>query len=125
MAPHLAAVEQDKALRAMARQATTSQILAMLQKMRDRRGVTTVNITVVRRFLKGKTHKRAVKETRGRKRVYSRRNVPPFRRQKTVGSRAQKWPPANDRFYYEFINFGAIGLQRPVTLQRPLPASRA
>ena len=34
-----------------------------------------VNLTVVRRFLKGTAHKREVKETRGRKRIYSRRNV--------------------------------------------------
>ena len=34
-----------------------------------------VNITVVRRFLKGKTHKRGATETRGRKRTFTRRNV--------------------------------------------------
>ena len=34
-----------------------------------------VNITVLRRFLRGKTHKRSRVETRGRKRTLSRRNV--------------------------------------------------
>ena len=56
-----------------------------------------VNITVVRRFLKGKTHKRGVKETRGRKRIYSRRNVLTMnaaRRkfiQATKGTKQAKW----------------------------------
>ena len=34
-----------------------------------------VDITNIRRFLRGSTHKRGAKETRGRKRLYSRRNV--------------------------------------------------
>ena len=56
-----------------------------------------VNVTVIRRFLKGKTHKRGVQETRGRTRTYSRRNVLTMnatRRayiKKTKGTRQAKW----------------------------------
>ena len=99
MAPHLSAAEQDRALQAMARNSTPLQIYDMLERTRVRRGIQMVNLTVVRRFLKGATHKRGRKETRGRKRVYSRRNVLTMnaaRRkfiQTTKGTKQAKWNP--------------------------------
>lgn len=97
MAPHLSAVEQDRALQAMARKSTSLQIYDLLERARVRRGIQMVNLTVVRRFLKGATHKRGAKETRDRKRIYSRRNVLTMnaaRRkfiQATKGTKQVKW----------------------------------
>ena len=75
MAPHLTLVEQSRAVQASAKNETLKAVFDMLQNARRRQGVAMVNITVVRRFLKGGTHKRGKEETRGRKRIYSRRNV--------------------------------------------------
>ena len=75
MAPHLTLVEQSRAVQASAKNETPNAVFDMLQNARRRQGVAMVNITVVRRFLKGTTHKRGKEETRGRKRIYSRRNV--------------------------------------------------
>ena len=57
MAPHLTADEQDRAIQAQARNATAAEVFDMLRRRRERSGIDMVNITVVRRFLKGKTHK--------------------------------------------------------------------
>ena len=75
MAPHLSPAEQDFALSGLAAGKTAPQIFAMLAKKRVARGVDMVNITVIRRFLKGRTHRRGKVETRGRKRSFTRRNV--------------------------------------------------
>ena len=75
MAPHLSPAEQDFALSGLAARKTAPQIFAMLAKKRVARGVDMVNITVIRRFLKGRTHRRGKVETRGRKRSFTRRNV--------------------------------------------------
>ena len=85
------------ASQASARNATPAQVFDLLQKRRLRQGVEMVNITVVRRFLKGKTHKRGLKETRGTKTVYSRSNVLAMnaaRRKyvrETKGTKQAKW----------------------------------
>ena len=75
MAPHLTPKEQDLILIAHAQGKTTPQIHALVEKLRTKKDVPMVNITVLRRFLRGKTHKRSRVETRGRKRTLSRRNV--------------------------------------------------
>jgi len=75
MAPHLTLVEQSRALQASAKGQTPMAVFDTLEKARQRKGVAMVNLTVVRRFLKGSTHKPGKKEARGRKRIYSRRNV--------------------------------------------------
>ena len=54
---------------------SANRIHTKLEEMRDRRGVQTPNVTVVRKFLKGKTHKRGRVETRGRKKKWTRANV--------------------------------------------------
>ena len=75
MAPHLSLAEQDLALSGLTAGKTASQIFAMVTKKRVARGVAMVNITVIRRFLRGRTHRRGKVETRGRKRSLTRRNV--------------------------------------------------
>ena len=75
MAPHLDAREQDAIFAAMVKKKSVAQIHDMLAKRRHHTGVSMVNITVVRRFVRGKTHHRGGVETRGRKRVLTRRNV--------------------------------------------------
>ena len=75
MAPHLSLAEQDLALTGLATGKTASQIFDMVAKKRAARGVAMVNITVIRRFLRGRTHRRGKVETRGRKRTLTRRNV--------------------------------------------------
>ena len=75
MAPRWSPAEQDLALSGLAAGKTASQIFAMVAKKRVARGVAMVNITVIRRFLRGRTHRRGKVETRGRKRSFTRRNV--------------------------------------------------
>ena len=75
MAPHLTPCEQDAMLKAKAQNKSTTQIFAMVATSRKKVGALMVNVTVVRRFLRGTTHKRGAKETRGRPPTYSRRNV--------------------------------------------------
>ena len=57
MAPHLTLVEQSRALQASAKGQTPMAVFDTLEKARQRKGVAIVNLTVVRRFLKGSTHK--------------------------------------------------------------------
>ena len=75
MAPHLSPAEQDLALSGLTSGKTTSQIFAMVAKKRFVCAVAMVNITVIRRLLRGRTHRRGKVETRGRKRSFIRRNV--------------------------------------------------
>ena len=97
MAPHLTPAEQDIMLKAKAMGKTPSEIFDKLEAQRRRKATEMVNITVVRRFLNGTTHKRGIAETRGRKRTYSRRNVLTMnaaRRamiKKTKGTQQVKW----------------------------------
>ena len=65
MAPHLSLAEQDVVMTAFAAGQTSIQIYDTIAKARTRRGVAMVNVTA----------RRAMVETRGRKRTYSRRNV--------------------------------------------------
>ena len=75
MAPHLSHAEQDLLFAAYASGKTPAEVFSVLQKRRLREGAPMVNITVVRRFLHGKTHKRGRPGAHGRKRSLSRRNV--------------------------------------------------
>ena len=75
MAPHLSHAEQDLLFAAYASGKTPAEVFPVLQKRRLREGAPMVNITVVRRFLRGKTHKRGRSGAHGRKRSLSRRNV--------------------------------------------------
>ena len=75
MAPHLDVHEQGAIFAAMVKKKSAPQIHDMLAKRRQQAGVPMVNITVVRRFVGGKTHRRGGVETRDRKRVLTRRNV--------------------------------------------------
>ena len=52
-----------------------AEIFELVQKRRVKSGTPMVNITVLRRFVRGRTHKRGKVESRGRKRSLSRRNV--------------------------------------------------
>jgi hypothetical protein len=51
------------------------EIHASLRERRESADVAVPDLTAVRKFLKGKTHKRGKTETRGRKRTLTRRNV--------------------------------------------------
>ena len=52
MAPHLTPKEQDLILIAHAQGKTTPQIHALVEKLRTKKDVPMVNITVLRRFLR-------------------------------------------------------------------------
>jgi hypothetical protein len=75
MAPHLSLTEQDIALSALARGKAPVEIHELLRKRRSTKKIDMMNLTAVRRFLRGKTHKRGQVEARGRKRAVTRRNV--------------------------------------------------
>jgi hypothetical protein len=75
MAPHLTTAEQDKLLEWNKKGFTPIQTHAKLEAARERKGIEPHNLTSVRKFLKGKTHRRARIETRGRGRTYTLANV--------------------------------------------------
>ena len=52
-----------------------TEVFKAISSQRSRRGVEMVNITAVRRFIRGRPHRRGKVEARGRKRKFSRRNV--------------------------------------------------
>ena len=51
------------------------EIHAKLAQAREKKEVEAPDLTVVRKFLKGQTHKRGAVETRGRHRLYTAANV--------------------------------------------------
>ena len=63
------------AIMAMAKKRSTRQIFDIFKLKREREDVAMVDITNLRRFLRGTTHKRGAKETHGRKSIYGRQNV--------------------------------------------------
>ena len=75
MAPHLTPKEQGMAIAAAGQARSTKQIFDIIRKKREKDNIEMVHITNVRLFLRGVTHKRGAKETRGRKCIYSRRKV--------------------------------------------------
>ena len=74
MAPHLTRKEQDMAIMAMAKKKSTKQIFDIIKLKPEKEDVALVDISNLRRFLRGHTRKRGVKETCGRKAIYSHKN---------------------------------------------------
>ena len=54
---------------------SSTDIYNSISKGRTKQGVAMVNITAIRRYIRGSSHKRGSVETRGRKRAFSRRSV--------------------------------------------------
>ena len=75
MAPHLTPDEQDYVVVALAAGKAAADFFNAIAKKRNGRRVEMVNITAIRRLMRGKSHRRGKLETRGRKRLFSRRNV--------------------------------------------------
>ena len=69
MAPHLTLAEQDVIFAAHASGKTAAKIFELIAKRREKAGTPMVNITVLRRFLRGRTHRRGRVETRGRQQL--------------------------------------------------------
>ena len=74
MAPHLTLAEQDT-LMEWRQKFTPIQIHYKLQRLRARRNIACPDLTAVRKFLKGKTHRRGAIETRGAKSKWTRAHV--------------------------------------------------
>lgn len=97
MAPHLTLAEQDKLLDMHHNDKTPGEIHAAHEKCRARQHMKALDITAVRKFLKGKTHRRSGVETRGRKLTYSKKNVSAMDRsrlgiiKKVKGTRQVRW----------------------------------
>ena len=64
MAPHLTPKEQCLAIIDAAKEATTKHILNPIETKRERADVAMVDITSLRRFLRGATRKHEAKERR-------------------------------------------------------------
>lgn len=75
MGKHLTAVERDYMRVLAAQKKLPPEVHAKLMVMRRRRRQPPLDITTVRRHMRGKTFKAGAAETRGRKRVYSKRAV--------------------------------------------------
>ena len=75
MAPPLTAAEQDMLVAWNQGGMRTHEIRDELVRLRRARGLNAPDDTTIRRFLRGRTHKRGAIETRGRKRTWSRSNV--------------------------------------------------
>ena len=73
-APHLTLAEQDT-LMEWRQKVTQIQIHYKLQRLRARRNIAYPDLTAVRKFLKGKTHRRGAIETRGAKSKWTRAHV--------------------------------------------------
>ena len=75
MVPHLTHAEQDRVRELFAVGKSSADIYNSISNCRTKQGVAMVNITAIRRYMRGRSHKRGPVETRGRKRAFSRRNV--------------------------------------------------
>ena len=71
MAPHLTGKEQEQLMEWRRKGCTPIEIHAKLVGCRGGKGIKAPDLTVVCKFLKGKTHRRGRVEIRGRKRIYS------------------------------------------------------
>ena len=72
MAPHMSLAERDLALLAFSAGQTTSDIFASIAKKRAACSMDMMKITALRRFLRGRSHRRGKVETRGQKRTLTR-----------------------------------------------------
>ena len=75
MAPNLSGKEQDQAMEWRRKGCTPIDIHRKLVRARGGKGLEAPCLTAVRKFLKGKTHRRGSMETRGRKCTYSMANI--------------------------------------------------
>ena len=75
MAPHLTPAELDFVHRQAHLGKTPVQVHALLMARRARKDISTPDVIALRKVIKGSTYKRGPKETRGRKRTYSRKWV--------------------------------------------------
>ena len=74
MAPHLTALEQNRLLTFKGTMPPV-EIHKHLEKARAKKGIAAPGLTTIRKFLKGRTHRRGMVETRGRKASYTRSQV--------------------------------------------------
>ena len=75
MAPHLTNHEQDLIHEWMGDGLDAGDIHGKLEALRKRDGVDCVHVSKIREFMRGRTYRRGIVETRGRKRSWSRANV--------------------------------------------------
>ena len=75
MAPHLTKHEQDLIHELMGDGLAAGDIHGKLEALRERDGVECVHVSKIREFMRGRTYRRGIVETRGRKRSWSRANV--------------------------------------------------
>ena len=74
MAPHLTPIEQHKLIE-WRQKLTPIQVHQKLPALRARRNIQCPDLTAVRKFLKGNTHRRGAVQTRGAKRKWTRAHV--------------------------------------------------
>ena len=89
MAPHLTRTERDT-LMDWRQKFTPIQIHYKLQRLRARRNIACPDLTAVRKFLKGKTHRRGAIETRGAKSKWTRAHVSATNRERRKRNKAIK-----------------------------------
>ena len=75
MAPHPTPSELDSLQQQSALGTEPQKVHSLLAAQRKRRKIPAPHLTRVRKALKGLSYRRGVKETRGRKPVYTRKNV--------------------------------------------------
>jgi hypothetical protein len=75
MAKQLSQAEREEARRLAGARTTPLEIWKKLKAARSKRKVAPPDLTSVRRFLKGKTHRQDIEENRGRTPTFTRRNV--------------------------------------------------
>ena len=67
--------EQDQIHEWMGKGLKADEIHEKLEALRKRSGVDCVHVTKIREFMRGRTYRRGIVETRGRKRSWTRANV--------------------------------------------------
>jgi hypothetical protein len=80
MAPHLTNMELDRIKQLAGKGHSPDTIHEKLESSRRRRGIAMVNITNLRKAVKGKTYRKGVKETRGRNKKLSKANLAAIQR---------------------------------------------
>ena len=75
MAKQFSCGEREQVRRAAGARATAAEIWKKLKAARAKRGLPPPDLTTIRRFLKGNTHRLDAHETRGRGPIYTRQNV--------------------------------------------------
>ena len=98
MAPHLSAAELDW-ITARLQMKTVMEMYEAFKAKRESRGIECMDITNFRKVLKGKTYRRGVVETRGRKKSLTKKHVVAMnkvrktlaKKAKNKGNRAVRW----------------------------------